>query len=174
VATSTVFTGPPRIESARVGVVTVKVAVAVASEFPSVAVSVFEPVGAVTGTANVHANPPVALAVIVPADAAPELQELYEPMPIEPNTIVTVPPKVNPPPSATSAVPTGPPTIESVSVGVVTVKVAVAVAKEFPSVAVTVFAPVGAAAGTANVHANAPPEVVVIVPATADPAAHEL
>jgi hypothetical protein len=92
VATSTVFTGPPRIESARVGVVTVKVAVAVAREFPSVAVSVFEPVGAVAGTANVHANPPAALVVIVPADDEPLLHELYEPIEIAPNFTVTVPP----------------------------------------------------------------------------------
>ena len=35
-----------------------KVAVAVASEFPSVAVSVFDPVGAAPGTANVQANAP--------------------------------------------------------------------------------------------------------------------
>jgi hypothetical protein len=75
---------------------------------------------------------------------------------------------------ATSTVFTGPPRIESASVGVVTVKVAVAVASEFPSVAVSVFEPAGAVPGTANVQANAPPEVVVIVPATADPTAHEL
>ena len=53
-------------------------------------------------------------------------------------------------------------------------KVAVAVAREFPSVAVSVFDPVGAAPGTANVQANAPSAVVVIVPATADPLPHEL
>jgi hypothetical protein len=92
VATSTVFTGPPKIERVSVGVVTVKVAVAVASELPSVAVSVFEPVGAVPGTANVHANPPVALVVIVPPDDEPVLHELYEPIEIAPNFTVTVPP----------------------------------------------------------------------------------
>ena len=76
VATSCVLTCPPRIDSARVGVVTVKVAVPVAWEFPSVAVTVFDPVGAAPGTTNVHAKPPVAVVVIVPAEDEPELQAL--------------------------------------------------------------------------------------------------
>ena len=93
---------------------------------------------------------------------------------IAPNLIVTVPPYVNPAPVATSCVLTGPPGIDSARVGVVTVKVAVAVASEFPSVAVSVFDPVGAAPGTTNVHAKPPVAVVVIVPAEDEPELHAL
>ena len=88
--------------------------------------------------------------------------------------MVTVPPYVKPAPSATSSAPTGPPRIVSVSVGVVTVKVVVAVASEFPSVAVSVFDPVGAAPGTTNVQAKPPVAVVVIVPAEDEPELHAL
>jgi hypothetical protein len=49
------------------------VAVPVAAEFPSVAVTVLEPVGAAAGTVNPQTNPPTAEVVIVPADADPEL-----------------------------------------------------------------------------------------------------
>jgi hypothetical protein len=65
--------GPFAGETESVGTVTVKVAVPVAAEFPSVAVTVLEPVGAAAGTVNPQTNPPTAEVVIVPADAEPEL-----------------------------------------------------------------------------------------------------
>ena len=111
--------------------VTVKVAVAVASEFPSVAATVSDPAGAAAGTTNVQANAPSAVVVIVSATADPLLHALKEPMAIDSKLIVTAPPNVNPAPSAARVALTGPPMIVSVSVGEVIVIAATAVAPEF-------------------------------------------
>jgi hypothetical protein len=118
------LTGPPRIDSESVGVVTVNEAVAVALEVTSVAVTVLAPVGAVAGTAKVQVNAPVALVVIVPALEVPTVHELNEAIAIDPNLRVTGPLWLKPVPVTTMFVPIGPPRGDSEIVGVVAVNAA--------------------------------------------------
>jgi hypothetical protein len=100
------------------GVVTVNVAAAVELELTSVAVTVIAPVGPPEGTRNVQAKVPVAVAVMTPPVADPELQALYELIAIAPKVMVALPPCVNPAPVTTTCVLTGPPRIDSVMTGV--------------------------------------------------------
>jgi hypothetical protein len=84
--------GPPLglIDSA--GVVTVNVAETTVAELASVAATVFAPVGAAAGTANVQAKEPAAEVVMVPPATVPTVQPMNELITMEPNFIVTDPP----------------------------------------------------------------------------------